>query len=184
MKREEIVNLQSAKNSLKERILGIKEEKKKVKKVRGIKTTMKVVDTYVQEIFKKVKDQEDEFVENLSTPLNKDPLEILLHLQNVCLDSEYENVVAFQQSVLPVDLYLDLERNKQQVQKNDLPPLEGFEYEEPENRSMMAEWENIHNKVIFDAINEGLDNFRPYGLRGPPMPWSQQTRTLTYKNGQ
>jgi hypothetical protein len=38
---------------------------------------------------------------------------------------------------------------------------------------MLAEWENIHNKVIFDAINEALDNFRPYGLRGPPMPWSQ-----------
>ena len=49
---------------------------------------------------------------------------------------------------------------------------------------MLAEWENIHNKVIFDGINEALDNFRPYGLRGPPMPWSEQTRTLTYKNGQ
>lgn len=50
--------------------------------------------------------------------------------------------------------------------------------------SLLAEWENIHNKVIFDAINEALDGFRPYGLKGPPMPWSKQTRTLTYKNGQ
>jgi hypothetical protein len=41
---------------------------------------MRVVDNYIAQIFKKVKDQEDEFVENLSTPLNKDPLEILLHL--------------------------------------------------------------------------------------------------------
>jgi hypothetical protein len=49
--------------------------------------------------------------------------------------------------------------------------------------SLLAEWENIHNKVIFDAINEALDGFRPYGLKGPPMPWSKQTRTLTYKNG-
>lgn len=47
---------------------------------------MKIVDGYIAEVFKKVKDQEDEFVENLSAPLNKDPLEILLHLQNVCLD--------------------------------------------------------------------------------------------------
>jgi hypothetical protein len=52
----------------------------KKKRIRGIKTTMKVVDSYVGEVFKKVKDGEDEFVENLSTPLNKDPLEILLHL--------------------------------------------------------------------------------------------------------
>jgi len=41
---------------------------------------MKIVDNYMGEIFKKVKDSEDEFIENLSTPLNKDPLEILLHL--------------------------------------------------------------------------------------------------------
>jgi hypothetical protein len=38
--------------------------------------------------------------------------------------------------------------------------------------------------VVFDAINEALDGYRPYGLKGPPMPWSKLTRTLTYKNGQ
>ena len=54
---------------------------------------------------------------------------------------------------------------------NDNPLEEGDEFEEP-NKSMLQEWENIHNKVIFDAINEALDNFRPYGLKGPPMPWS------------
>ncbi|CDW71493.1 iq calmodulin-binding motif family protein [Stylonychia lemnae] len=152
----------------------------KKKRVRGIKTTMRIVDQYVAQVFKKVKESEDEFVENLSTPLNKDPLEILLHLQNAVLDNEFENAVAFQQSVLPVDLYLDLERNKQSVQAVDFSDDE----DAVNNRSMMGEWENIHNKVIFDGINEALDNFRPYGLRGPPMPWSQQTRTLTYKNGQ
>lgn len=76
---------------------------------------MRIVDTYVGQVFKKVKDQEDEFIENLSTPLNKDPLEILLHLQNVFVDTELENAIAFQQSVLPVDLYLDIERNKADV---------------------------------------------------------------------
>ncbi len=83
-----------------------------------------------------------------------------------------------------MDLYLDIERNKEKVQIIENPLPDGVEFEENDNKSMMAEWENIHNKVIFDAINEALDNFRPYGLRGPPMPWSQQTRTLTYKNGQ
>lgn len=91
-----------------------------------------------------------------------------------------ENAVAFQQSVLPVDTYLDLERNKEQVQIEE----DHSENEMITDRSMLGEWENIHNKVIFDGINEALDNYRPYGLRGPPMPWSQQTRTLTYKNGQ
>ena len=47
--------------------------------------------------------------------------------------------------------------------------------------SIMAEWENIHNKVIFDCLNEMLDSYRPYGLKGPPLPWSQNLWTLTYK---
>ena len=49
---------------------------------------------------------------------------------------------------------------------------------------MLAEWENIHNKVLFDAVNDCLDEFRPYGLRGPPSPWSGQTRALTYRYSQ
>lgn len=53
-----------------------------------------------------------------------------------------------------------------------------------ENQSMLAEWENIHNKVLFDAVNDSLDDFRPYGLRGPPAPWSGQTRALTYRYSQ
>ena len=45
----------------------------------------------------------------------------------------------------------------------------------------MAEWENIHNKVIFDCFNEILDNYRPYSMKGPPLPWSINKWTLTYK---
>ena len=44
------------------------------------------------------------------------------------------------------------------------------------------EWENIHNKAIFDALNEAFDSFRPFGLKGPPLPWSRNTRTLTFKH--
>lgn len=43
--------------------------------------------------------------------------------------------------------------------------------------------ENIHNKAVFDAVNEALDGFRPYGLKGPPLPWSKQSKTLTFKFG-
>ena len=50
-----------------------------------------------------------------------------------------------------------------------------------EQQSMLAEWENIHNKVIFDAVNDALDEYRPYGLKGPPAIWSGQTRALTYR---
>ncbi len=33
------------------------------------------------------------------------------------------------------------------------------------------ELQHIHNKVIFDAMNEALDWFRIYGLTGRPFPW-------------
>lgn len=49
---------------------------------------------------------------------------------------------------------------------------------------MLAEWENIHNKVLFDTVNDSLDDYRPYGLKGPPAPWSGQTRALTYRYSQ
>jgi len=48
--------------------------------------------------------------------------------------------------------------------------------------NLRCEWENIHNKVVFDAVNEALDGYRPYGLKGPPLPWSKQIRALTNKN--
>lgn len=31
--------------------------------------------------------------------------------------------------------------------------------------------ERIHNKAIFDAFNEALDYFRPFGIKGRPLPW-------------
>lgn len=31
--------------------------------------------------------------------------------------------------------------------------------------------ERIHNKAIFDAYNESLDYFRPFGIKGRPLPW-------------
>ena len=30
---------------------------------------------------------------------------------------------------------------------------------------------HIHNKAIFDSINEAVDKFRPHGLTGQPYPW-------------
>ena len=56
-------------------------------------------------------------------------------------------------------------------------------FQEDNTQSFVAEMENIHNKAIFDAVNEALDGFRPYGLRGPPLPWSKQNKTLTFKFG-
>ena len=105
---------------------------------------------------------------------------------------------------MAVDIYLKIERDRKESQENErwekLKKFEeqkskqieeGKEFERtPEEEGIISEdmlnlrceWENIHNKVVFDAINEALDGCRPYGLKGPPLPWSKQTRALTNKN--
>lgn len=93
--------------------------------------------------------------------------------------------------MLSVEIYLDIERRKEyvlladSVSEIDDSHLSGNTKPELiEQQSMLAEWENIHNKVIFDAVNDALDDYRPYGLKGPPALWSGQTRALTYRYSQ
>jgi hypothetical protein len=37
----------------------------------------------------------------------------------------------------------------------------------------------IHNHLILDATNEALNNLRPYGILGEPVPWSSRVRSVT-----
>lgn len=41
---------------------------------------------------------------------------------------------------------------------------------------LMSEAQHIHNKVVFDCVNESLNLVRPYGNMGEPMPWSKKAR--------
>ena len=45
-----------------------------------------------------------------------------------------------------------------------------------EMADMMSEAQHIHNKVIFDCVNEGLNMVRPYSNQGEPMLWSRKPR--------
>ncbi|CDW79825.1 iq calmodulin-binding motif family protein [Stylonychia lemnae] len=167
---------------------------------KGIETGIKQVNVYMQEIFDRLKVDKtalSSVLENISQPLYKDPLMILAHLQNSipelpALNSEnedsenpqqpFESAIPFQQSVLSVDLYLDIEKDRRGglsiSQMKD-----SFHGDDSNSQSFVNEMENIHNKAIFDAVNEAMDGFRPYGLRGPPLPWSKNSKTLTFKFG-
>lgn len=194
----------------------------------AIKTDTLTIKEYMQGLFQKVEGTEDEFVTNLSSSLQRNPLEILMNLQNTYYELDSSEQLPYQPSVLAVDIYLEIERGRKRNEETELmqklkvekeqhdkqkldqdtnkstekPPesahnnLDGEESNESDTRSEFTkeqelnlrlfnhkcEWENIHNKVIFDAVNEALDGLRPYGLKGPPLPWSKQNRTLTYKN--
>ena len=55
-----------------------------------------------------------------------------------------------------------------------------------ETGELLSEADHIHNKAVFDAINEAMKNMRPYGFDGEPMPWTNEPRrryfTLPGKN--
>ncbi|KAM3131868.1 hypothetical protein pb186bvf_015989 [Paramecium bursaria] len=42
------------------------------------------------------------------------------------------------------------------------------------SNEFFIELDRIHNKSIFDAFNEALDYYRPYGIKGRPLPWRKQ----------
>ena len=229
----------------------------------AIKTDRNSIKEYSHTLLSKICERKEDFITNLSSPLQRNPLEILMHLQSTFYELEENEQLPYQQSVLPVDIYLDIERERRKIEeeKLEINKAEAREIYEnkkkikkqqerekvkeidqekeekhsdvqgkntnswsPENKTLLnsenekereceeeknedweseskssftkdeeldnklfnlkCEWENIHNKAIFDAVNEALDGLRPYGLKGPPLPWSKQSRALTYKNGE
>ena len=50
------------------------------------------------------------------------------------------------------------------------------EINEEELTEMISEADHIHNKAIFDCVNEAMNKERPYGIQGEPMPWSNKPR--------
>ena len=66
-------------------------------------------------------------------------------------------------------MYLKLEKRRK-----DRRELEDGKNEQ----NFLGECEHIHNKVLFDCINDSLLQFKPYGKDAPPLPWSRQTKRL------
>ena len=78
----------------------------------AIKTDSSTVASYMKILFEKIIGKEIEFIMSLSNPLKRNELEILMHLQNTHYELESHEVLPYQQSVLTVDIYLDIERSR------------------------------------------------------------------------
>jgi len=130
------------------------------KKHEGIKTDEDFITQYIDELFTEVCDKnKSRLISEINKSLAKSPLEVLTNLQN----PEYNHMIQNQlpheiNPVVSLSTYLVLE-----VKYSNLP---------------YNEYIHIHNKAIFDAVNEALNLIRPYGLNGEPMPWSIQSRIL------
>ena len=133
-------------------------------------------------------ENESSFIDNLLEPVRRNPIDMLQLLQNSDLGSyeHFENI-AQKQPVLNLDLYLDIERNKEEKRLTDQANRKIMKHLEtsgsnPESATTddeeQIEFEQIHRKMVFDCINESINKYRPYGEEGVPMPWSSSTRRL------
>lgn len=84
---------------------------------------------------------------------------------------------------LQLDLYLTLEKRRKDARESALAEEKKEETTTPASQTdilkiLLAECEHIHNKVLFDCINDSLLQFRPFGKDGGPAPWSRRNRRL------
>ena len=101
----------------------------------------------------------------------------------------YEHFQVNLPPVLSLDLYLKLEKRRKESREHatQQSPDGRFDFEnvnEDElmedgvDKNFLAECQHIHNKVLFDCINDSLQQFRPHGKDGEPMSWSRVSRKL------
>ena len=126
-----------------------------------IQTDIIAIRNYLEEIFSNSDIKEVQ--KNISVPLRAKPLELLNRMQEVEIGTILETEYASFPEILSVNLYLNLENNRE----NSTRPANSLHIHQ-----LIIEAEHIHNKMIFDAANEALQKYRPYGLQGIPMPWS------------
>lgn len=114
-------------------------------------------------------------------------------------NSEIGSYDHFQQNLPPIlslDLYLNLEKRRKESRENpnafsqngrEVGPNGLFDFEnvtdedlkqDQVDKNYLAECQHIHNKVLFDCINDCLQQFRPHGKDGAPMVWSRLGRKL------
>ena len=140
----------------------------------GIKTTDDMIEKYIEDVFSQIRARKDLFLNAFATPILRNPLDVLSNLQRLDHQGDFEGMDMSQSlvTILNVELYLSLERAKSEFHE----AMRSVNAEPDDNNDVVSEAEHIHNKVIFDAVNEALNNRRPYGAKGEPMPWSKKSR--------
>ena len=151
----------------------------------GIKTDLFAIERYVDEIHQRIAGDPEGFFRALYKPLSREALAVLKQLQN----SEIGSCEHFDETypqVLPLKLYLALEKKRKARREEETKEARekaaaerGITVEELKSpQNFDAECEHIHNKVLFDCINDSLLQFKPFGKEGEPLPWSRQSRRL------
>ncbi|CAK73691.1 unnamed protein product (macronuclear) [Paramecium tetraurelia] len=147
----------------------------KEQKIQGLKTNVAQIKSYLKYL-------EEYLIDNLmiqiqriiNIPLGPSSQLMLKFLQPIrdSAESDYDSNGAQQQIILNVELFGKFERflMEQRIINHQ--------------NKLIIELEHIHNKAIFDSLNEALDQFRPYGLHGQPFLWKSDPTRLRARENQ
>ena len=69
-------------------------------------------------------------------------------------------------SILNVQLYLTLEKARETMIREAFEFIRQTKTIDTDMGELLSESDHIHNKAVFDAINECMKQLRPYGLSG------------------
>lgn len=126
----------------------------------GIQIGPDAINKYLTELYTYIQKHPHDVTTALKTPLKKNPLSVLTKLQEIDIGSMAENEKF--QMVIELPTYIKLEQTR-----GDISTRNGLS---PHILHVITESEHIHNRMVFDTINQLLNKYRPYGNKGLPMP--------------
>ncbi|CAD8082990.1 unnamed protein product [Paramecium sonneborni] len=143
---------------------------------KGFKTGIPQVKTYLTHLTEfMLCNYKDEVLAKINVPLgpsSKDMLRFLHPVSDSTIVSDEEsnqNENYLQNIIMTAELFGTFERFllNESILKSQT--------------SQLLELEHIHNKAIFDALNEALDYYRPYGMAGQPYAWKCDAARLQFR---
>ena len=134
----------------------------------------------------------NEFLQNINQPYDKDALAKLRLYNEAKFDNSNKEFQIKPVDILPAGLFFELEdiimviitillKNYIKYHKNSLFNVKSEESEEAKAQ-ISIELDHIHKRLLFDCLNESLEYFRPFDIRGKPTPWKLNQKKLTYSD--
>jgi len=125
------------------------------------------ISDYISLVFSTI--SESRLKSALETPIVLDPTLVLGLMQDI-EQGPLVTVDLHRYPVLPIDVYLQMDEFREASSRSEMTPS---------TKDIIRDSKRYHNRLLFDAANELLQCYRPYGVKGTPLPWSKATRALT-----
>ena len=125
---------------------------------RGIKTDLSAIEKYVDEMLECVGGSADEFVASIRTVQGVSEAGRLSEMQNSDIGT-FTHFYRKPPGVLGVNTFVEMERcrNEQPGQAAAFEVTDEELAEDSVDRNYLVECQHIHNKVLFDCINDSLN---------------------------